>query len=112
MKEVGQFMSPRWGKLLVLVGNYESDDGPLAVTLVSEHGEPIATLSVNLYEPVVGLTSRELPKDCFYAKQWSENEEISKEALATGLFKVRDDFPTAEYGFITAPVWQILCLPN
>lgn len=107
MKKIGSFKSPRWGSVHVWRGTYLRKDGPTAIVLLLPDGEPVATLSVNMYEPECSRDSRELPPDCFYAKRWSENETISAEALASGLFVERDDLPVAESGHVTAPVWQL-----
>lgn len=107
MKHIGTFNSKRWGTVSVVCATYGRADGPLAVLLQLEDGEPLATLSVNMYRPECSHDSADLPADCFYVKQWSENEELSSEAFATGLFVLRDDLPGARSGFVSAPVWQI-----
>lgn len=107
MNQIGTFQSRRWGLVRVLRTNYGGPRGPLAITLQCDNGEPLATLSVNMYRPECSRDSRELPADCFYAKRWSENEELSAEALASGLFVERADMPEAESGWVSAPVWQI-----
>lgn len=107
MKNIGSFISRRWGKVEVLSGHYGDAKGPLAIQLICKDGEPLATLSVNMYEPECSRDSRDLPPDCFYVKGWSENEEIAKEAWKSGLFLCRDDLPIARSGFVTAEVWQV-----
>lgn len=104
MKQLGTFQSARWGTVRVLRDSYDGAKGPLAVVLQCANGEPLATLSVNMYEP----DSRDLPKDCFYVKQWSENETLAAEALQSGLFTQRPDLPPARSGLIEAPVWQLV----
>lgn len=106
MNTVGTFQSRRWGKVTVLRGHYQRADGPVAVQLVTDAG-PLATLSVNMYRPECSHDSSRLPADCFYVKQWEENEAIADEAFASGLFALREDLGTAQSGFVTAPVWQI-----
>jgi len=108
MKKIGGFNSARWGAVTALRGTYEGPKGPAAVVLTLEDGEPLATLSVNMYRPECSQDSRDLPADCFYVKQWSENEELAAEALASGLFMQRADLPVAESGFVDAPAWQIV----
>jgi hypothetical protein len=105
MNKIGSFQSTRWGHVDVWRAHYVDEDGPTAVMLTLQDGEPLATLSVNMYE--CSRDSRDLPADFFYAKRWGENEEISAEALASGLFVERADLPQAESGYVTAPVWQI-----
>jgi hypothetical protein len=101
------FRSQRWGEVHVRLGSYVDEDGPLAVMLTSADGELIAKLSANMYRPECSEDSRDLPADCFYVKQWGENEAIAQEALASALFIERPDLPVAESGFVTAPVWQL-----
>jgi hypothetical protein len=108
MKRIGSFESKRWGRAVALAATYGGPSGPLAVPLQLSNGEPLAVLSVNMYLPDCSRDSRDLPADCFYVKEWGENEELAAEALASGLFKLRDDLPEASSGFINAPVWQIV----
>lgn len=103
---IGSYNSPRWGLVTAIAANYGGPDGPLAVKLFAD-GSPLATLSVNLYTPECSHDSWDLPPDCFYAKTWGENEEVAEEALTSGLFLPRDDFPLGRSGFVTAPVWQV-----
>lgn len=107
MTTIGTFHSRRWGEVHAYSAAYGEHDGPLAVVLQCANGEPLATLSVNMYRPECSEDSRDLPADCFYVKQWAENETIAQEALASGLFIERPDLPTAESGWVTAPVWQL-----
>lgn len=104
---VGSFDSKRWGKVTATTATYGSRTGPLAVLLALESGEPLTKLSVNMYRPECSHDSRDLPADCFYVKQWDQ-EDIAAEALASGLFVQRDDLPVAESGFVSAPAWQIV----
>lgn len=97
-----------YGKADVHRLTYLGPDGPTAISLVgSDYGEQIATLSVNMYRPECSHDSGDLPKDCFYAKTYGENELVAAEALASGLFIERTDLPKARSGYIEAPVWQI-----
>jgi hypothetical protein len=105
-KRIGSWVSPKWGRVNVFRAKYGGANGPTAVLLESV-GEPLATLSVNMYKPECSQDSRDLPRDCFYVKQWSENREIAAEAFASGLFVLREDLPIAHSGFVSAPVWQI-----
>jgi hypothetical protein len=107
MKKIGSFRSSRWGRVDAWRATYLGENGPTAVTLTLQDGEPLATLSVNMYQPECSHDSSDLPPDCFYVKQWSENETLAAEALESGLFTVRDDLPAARSGFVSAPVWQI-----
>lgn len=103
MKQIGSFHSAQWGTVFVMRANYGSANGPTAIALELADGEPLSKLSVNM----PGMSER-LPPGCFYVKAWSENEVIAREAAASGLFKLRDDLPQAESGFVTAPVWEIV----
>lgn len=107
MQHIGTFQSKRWGKLNVLRGTYERADGPVAIVLQAPDGEPVATLSVNMYLPDCSHDSRALPKDCFYVKTWGGLEDLAAEALASGLFVQREDLPAASSGFVEAPAWQV-----
>lgn len=107
MHHIGTFTSRRWGAVRVMRGTYLSADGPTAIALTTDDGDLLATLSVNMYRPECSQDSRDLPRDCFYAKTWSENEDLAAEALAAGLFRLRDELATSSSGFVEAPVWQI-----
>lgn len=106
MKKIGTFQSKQWGTVLVYRATYGAEDGPTAIVLDLESGEPLAKLSHNMYMPQCSRDSRALPADCFYVKD-HDQEELAAEAMASGLFQLRDDLPRAASGFITAPVWQI-----
>lgn len=106
-QHIGTYRSRQWGRVNVLRATYGSANGPTAVMLTCEDGEPLATLSVNMYRPECSHDSTDLPADCFYAKEWSENESIAAEAISSGLFVRRDDLPKAKSGFVSARVWQI-----
>jgi hypothetical protein len=107
MKRIGQFKSARWGEVIVQRATYDGPKGPTAVVLQLDNGEKLGTLSVNMYRPECSHDSRDLPADCFYVKQWAENETLAAEALQSGIFQVREDLPHASSGYVTAPVWQI-----
>lgn len=109
MKQLGTYRSKRWGPVVVLQGHYVSADGPLAVALELENGEPLATLSVNMHVPDgADHDSCALPAGCFYVKNYGGHEEIAAEALASGLFKLRDDLPPSCNGYVTVPAWQVV----
>lgn len=105
MKLHGKLTSQRWGTVSVLLASYGG--GELAVILQCEDGEPLATLSVNMYRPDCSQSSQDLPADCFYMKSWSENEEIAMDAASSGLFKRRADIPAAESGYVIADAFQL-----
>lgn len=63
-----------------------------------EDGSPIATLTVNI--PEVLLDAGE-----FCVKNWSENESIARDCMASGLFvDTGKRFPT---GRVKAPIWKM-----
>lgn len=86
-------------------GSYDSNEA-LAVFLTS-WGEDLATLSVNM-DHGQDHESKDLPANCFYAKEWGENELIAAECLASGWFKVRDDLPVSHSGYVVSRVWELL----
>lgn len=106
MKYHNEFRSKRWGVVTVWLATYGG--GELAIILKCEDGEPLATLSVNMYKPDCSQSSADLPPDCFYMKCWSENEELAQEAAECGLFKHREDIPSAEAGYVVAHAWQLV----
>lgn len=106
MKQIGTVQSS-YGTARIFTSNYGGPDGPLAVVLELEDDVPLGVLSVNMYRPDCSHDSKDLPANCFYVKQWSENEDIARDAFKTGLFKLRDDLPVARSGFVSAPVWEI-----
>lgn len=99
MKTVGHFTSGQWGRVNVMRASYAT--GAMAVLLQMEDGEPLATLSVN-FDDSLGL-----PPDCFYLKNWSENELVMEDVDSCGLFKLRTDLPPRASGFVLAPVYQL-----
>lgn len=111
MKKIGTFQSARWGNVVASRGNYGGPQGPLAIVLQCEDGEPLATLSVNMYRPECSHDSRDLPAGCFYVKDYGGQEDLAAEALASGLFKTRGDLPEASSGFVSAPAWELVGAP-
>lgn len=107
MKAFGTFNCTCWGKVTASRGNYGGHQGPVAVVLTLDNGEPLTTLSVNMYRPECSHDSKDLPNDCFYVKTWGGNETIAEDALKSGLFIERSDLPMAESGYVEAPVWQL-----
>ncbi len=94
------FITP-YGPAFVAEDRYA--DGALAVRLIDGQGPPMTTLSTN-----IPPQSRRLPPNCFYMKTWSENQELAVAAMDSGLFRPRDDLPTAASGFVRASVWEIV----
>ena len=75
--------------------------GKYAIELVmaNDSGNPFCTLTCNI--PSVVLTENEI-----LVKTWSENEEVAKAALASGLF--RDTGKRVSTGFVLADIWEVL----
>jgi hypothetical protein len=92
------FTSRSFGKVNVLTSEYQRG-GKLAVELVAENGEDIATLSVNMPE-----FSKLLGEGEFFAKTWSENGEIAADALASGIFR---DTGRTSGDIVNAPIWTL-----
>lgn len=107
MKKLGTFPSKTWGTVHVTSTTYDGPDGPLAIVLLTDDAQVLAKLSVNMYKPQCSQSSTELPKDCFYVKNYGENTELAAEAAVSGLFQIRTDMPSALSGYIVVPVWQI-----
>ena len=74
------FKTRLFGTVYIVPGNYRNGER-LAVEIADTHGEIIAVLSANMPERAHLLGENE-----FFAKRWSENEEIAEEALASGHF--------------------------
>ena len=90
------FKTRHFGKAHVITNAYY-EGGNLAVELVDQNGEGMAMLSVNIPE-----SSHLLGKNEFFVKTWSENEEIAKDALASGIFR---DTNRCNNGFLRAHIW-------
>ena len=84
----------RYGDMEVEVVLYKT--GGTAVILTQD-GQRFATLSVNF--PEVKLEEGE-----FAVKTWSENNEIAKQCLASGIFI--DTGKRIRSGYVEAPVWR------
>lgn len=96
---MAHMISTPFGQAEVKFGVY--GNGALAVQLISEDGEPIGKLSVNLVEEAASLGERE-----FFAKTWSENEPLIAPALASGIFE--DTGRRVRAGFCEAQVWKVI----
>ena len=95
-RKVLSFSTRSFGTLHVITSAYRHG-GRLAVELVHEDGEPVATLSVNMPECAHLLGQHE-----FFAKTWSENEEIVEDALASGIFR---DTGRTSGEIVNARIW-------
>lgn len=77
------------------------DNGSPAVTIVNQEGELVTYLSFN-----IPYKSHLLGPGEFFVRDWEENRELAKDALATGLFV--DTGREVEWrNFHTAKVWKI-----
>jgi hypothetical protein len=90
------FVSKTWGVVHIEEGNY-TDSGRLALILRDTEEARLATLTVNL--PDCKLEPGE-----FFVKNWSENQELAAEAMASGLFI--DTGKRAQSGFVQPPIWK------
>lgn len=93
------YQDPRWGTVTIATDHYRNGGG-LAVELLCKDGESLTTLSANFPE------SRLLPADCFYAKTYSENEQIAPVALASGWFEQVAAIGLRS-GFCEFPIWRL-----
>lgn len=100
---------PEFGTIKLYKNKY-TNNNLLAIQLTCTDSdgfeEPLARLSVNPEHPLP------IPSNCFYIKDWSENSDLVDWILSSTLmgtvFKERHDFPAAKYGFVIAPVWELL----
>ena len=97
---IGTFHSAQWGTVTAEAFKYAN--GATAIQLYTAEGEPLARLSVNTE------FSAHLDPAFFYAKDWSENQEIAADALASGLFEMVDYMPSIICGYEMADVWRIV----
>jgi hypothetical protein len=74
--------------------------GALGIALLDREGEMQWVLSVNL------PTAPKLEHGEFYAKTYSENEEVARLALAGGAFRASGRAIAS--GFVNVPVWSVV----
>ena len=74
-------------------------NGRTAIELFTNDGENFCTLTTNLDH--AQLVNREI-----LVKTWSENEEIAKSAISSGLFA--DTGKRVSTGFVEAEIWEVL----
>jgi len=94
-----EFKTTSFGVAHVKTAQYA--DGNLAVLLEDEFGSPLSKLSVNMPDSAYLLNENQ-----FFAKTYSENEELAQDALASGLF--RQTNTVVKNGWVTCPVWEIV----
>lgn len=90
------FPTRAYGTMTVYTPTYRTGDR-LAVELVQEDGETFTMLSVNLPKSAHLLGPNE-----FFAKTWSENEEVAEDALASGIFRYTGRTSDDD---VNAPIW-------
>lgn len=95
---VFSFPSTSFGRVHFVRESYP-DTGRCAVELFDEHDESLIMLSINIPELAHDLGANE-----FYAKTYSENEELARDALASGHFT---DTGRRSRDFLQAPIWRI-----
>jgi hypothetical protein len=87
--------------LRLVTGTY--GNGGLAVRILTEDGEPFATLSVRMPDD-------DLPPGVFRLKTWSENAAIAAAVIAAGLI-TRVDLPRASSGYVGADAYRLAVEP-
>lgn len=92
------FATRSFGRATVEISSYQKGGG-LAVRLIDQDNEPLIVLSVNIPESVHLLGKNE-----FFAKTWSENEELAEDALASGIFSATG---RGSGGFLNAAIWKL-----
>ena len=85
------------GKTLYIMSTTYKEGNRTAIVIQDNDGCPQAVLTVN-------LPNQPLEDDEFFVKTWSENEEISRAALYSGLFL--DTGKRVTNGFVQAHVWK------
>lgn len=99
------FDTDDFGTALISTHRYQKTDG-LAVQLITHnedgYEELLATLSVCFPD------ADPLPPNCFYVKDWSENELVIHDAAASGWFKPRLDLGGVTSGHVCALAWELL----
>jgi hypothetical protein len=94
-----EFKTSSFGVARVKTSQYS--DGNLAILLEDEFGSPLSKLSVNMPDSAYLLSENQ-----FFAKTYSENEELAQDALASGLFRQTNTI--VKNGWVSCPVWEIL----
>lgn len=94
-----KFETSSFGTAHIKTASYP--DGNFAVFLVDDSGAPLTKLSVNIPE-----SAHLLDENQFFAKTYSENEEIAQEALQSGFFVQTNT--VVKNGWVTCPIWKIL----
>lgn len=99
MMKIGQVQTTNFGTAIVMAGRYRAGQA-MAVQLLTEYGEPLASLSVN-------IPGRQLPgKNCFYVKTWFENEQLLADLRRCSLFV--DTGMREVVNSCVAEVWMVM----
>ena len=80
-----------------ITGTYSHGNRLAIEVVMCEDNSPFSTLTVNLPDQPLGQNE-------IFVKTWSENEELAKACLATGLFE--DTGKRVPTGFVQAQVWR------
>jgi len=96
-----QFTLHLWGQdePLYLTTNHYSNNGALAVELMSPEEGPYAIISLNMPD------SDKLPSNEFFMKDWSENQEVAEQLIKKSII-----LPTGKQsasGFVLAKSYKI-----
>ena len=75
-------------------------DGAMAVQIVTEDGEPFATLSTRLADDP-------LPDGVFRLKDWSENARIAAAVIGAGLVTRIESIPPRATGWVVADAFRL-----
>lgn len=85
-------------RCILLPKRYNNNDR-LALKLVDEEGIPIATCTVN-------LPFQELPENCVFIKDWSENEGMTEILIASNVI---NPIPLGRHttGYVTVGAYEL-----
>lgn len=102
MNKVAVLKTTNYGECDVCIGKYPYAPDEIAVILTN-CGEHISTLSIC---SVDFLMPKTLEKGEFIAKTYSENEQIAKDAMESGLFEETGKF--VQTGWVQSPIWKFV----
>ena len=68
--------------------------------VLDQHHEPFATLSVN-------FPGAFLPADCFWLKDWSENQDLASALIESGLVEPAEELGQVDNGYVTAQAYRL-----
>jgi len=97
-EKIGTMQTSRYGVCDVIQAQYEMSPYGIAI-LLQNNGELISVLSVNLD------SAHKLGDNEFWVKTWSENEQITSDAIQSELFE--DTGIRQKTGYVEAQLWRI-----